>query len=81
VFVLLTSASHHFLLQLMDILADERSKDSISWLPHGKAFILIDKKKLASTILPEYFGKSSKFTSFTRKLNRWYVYCDSHHVA
>lgn len=42
----------------------------ISWLPHGRGFIITDKKRLETDILPRYF-KVSKFTSFTRRLNRW----------
>lgn len=56
--------------QLFDILAKESNSDVIGWLPHGKAFIIYKKKKFAAEILPKYF-KQSKFTSFTRKLNRW----------
>lgn len=56
--------------RLMDILNDEEHSDVISWLPHGKGFIMYKKKKFAAQVLPKYF-KQSKFTSFTRKLNRW----------
>ena len=54
----------------MDILSNEHETDVISWLPHGKAFIIYKKKSFASQVLPKYF-KATKFTSFTRKLNRW----------
>jgi HSF-type DNA-binding len=54
----------------MDILSNECDSNIISWLPHGKGFMILKKKKFASEILPKYF-KQSKFTSFTRKLNRW----------
>jgi len=56
--------------RLMEILSDEEHADVISWLPHGKGFIMYKKKKFAAHVLPKYF-KQSKFTSFTRKLNRW----------
>lgn len=56
--------------RLMDILSDEEHSDVISWLPHGKGFIIYKKKKFAVQVMPKYF-KQSKFTSFTRKLNRW----------
>jgi hypothetical protein len=36
-------------------------------------WIIRDKKRFASEVLPKHFAKQSKFTSFTRKLNRWYV--------
>jgi len=70
------SFSHAFilsithLLQLMQVVSDEENSDVISWLPHGKGFIIYKKKKFASDVLPKYF-KNSKYTSFTRKLNRW----------
>lgn len=54
----------------MEIISNEANADVISWLPHGKGFVIFKKKKFASDILPQYF-KQSKYTSFTRKLNRW----------
>ena len=54
----------------MQILSDEENADVINWLPHGKGFVIHKKKKFASDVLPKYF-KHSKYTSFTRKLNRW----------
>lgn len=57
-------------IQLMDILSNEEDSDTISWLPHGRSFIIYKKKKFAANVLPKFF-KATKFTSFTRKLNRW----------
>jgi hypothetical protein len=54
----------------MQVVSDESTNDVISWLPHGKGFIIYKKKKFASDVLPKAF-KQSKYTSFTRKLNRW----------
>lgn len=56
--------------RLMEILSGVCHGDVITWLPHGKAFIIYKKKRFAAEVLPKYF-KQSKFTSFTRKLNRW----------
>jgi len=56
--------------KLMEILADASNTDSISWLPHGKAFVIRNRKTFSSVVLPKYFRKT-KYTSFTRKLNRW----------
>jgi hypothetical protein len=57
----------------MEILDDENNADIITWLPHGKGFIIVDKKRFAEETLPTAFKKAkAKFTSFTRKLNRWY---------
>ena len=54
----------------MEILSNESHADIISFLPHGKGFMIYQKKRFANEILPKYF-KEAKFTSFTRKLNRW----------
>jgi hypothetical protein len=54
----------------MFILNLNEHPDVLCWLPHGRGFIITDKKRLEKEILPKYF-KVSKFTSFTRRLNRW----------
>lgn len=51
--------------------------ECISWLPHGRGFIIKDKKRFAAEVLPKYFGES-KYTSFTRRLNRWYFTIQAH---
>jgi hypothetical protein len=56
--------------RLMEILSDPSNSDAIAWLPHGKAFIIVNREKFATKVLPKYFRKT-KYTSFTRKLNRW----------
>lgn len=56
--------------QLHDILSNESHSNIITWLPHGKAFVVLDKKKFTETVSPNYF-KETKYESFTRKLNRW----------
>jgi len=56
--------------RLLQVLDEEEANEIISWLPHGNSFIVYDKKKFVDSILPRFF-KESKFTSFTRKLNRW----------
>ncbi|EEC50281.1 predicted protein [Phaeodactylum tricornutum CCAP 1055/1] len=63
-------APKSFPQKLMDILSNEDNTEIISWLPHGNGFIINKKKTFANDVLPKYF-KASKFTSFTRKLNRW----------
>jgi hypothetical protein len=51
--------------------------DIISWLPHGRGFVIRDKKRLSDIVLPKYF-KESKYTSFTRRLNRWNFTIQTH---
>lgn len=55
---------------LMRILSDPANADSITWLPNGKAFVIINAEKFTKNVLPKYFGKT-KYASFTRKLCRW----------
>lgn len=56
--------------RLMKVLADEEHSDTITWLPHGRSFFILKRKKFVADVLPRYF-RQSKFTSFTRKLKRW----------
>lgn len=57
--------------RLMEILSDERNLEAISWLPHGRAFAVRDRDLFAKTVMPRYFSRNAKYSSFTRKLNRW----------
>lgn len=57
--------------RLMSILSDDRNSDSICWLPHGRAFIIRNRKLFAEKVMPKFFPRKSKYSSFTRKLNRW----------
>lgn len=73
--------------RLMTILNDEVnvSPDVISWLPNGRSFIIARPDIFMESILPQYIkpeanttpsppltpGISTKYPSFTRKLNRW----------
>ena len=52
----------------MNILDNETS-DVIVWLPHGRGFVINNKKRLESEILPTYFNHDAKFTSFKKILN------------
>jgi len=61
--------------RLMSILSDASVSDVISWLPHGRSFVIIRPDCLAERVLSKYFASdprsSTKYPSFTRKLNRW----------
>lgn len=56
---------------LMEMLSDPAHSAMISWTDSGKAFVIHSKKAFVADVIPKYFGKATKFTSFTRKLNRW----------
>mmetsp|Transcript_35067 Transcript_35067/g.73034 ORF Transcript_35067/g.73034 Transcript_35067/m.73034 type:complete len:312 (-) Transcript_35067:1016-1951(-) len=57
--------------RLMEILTDEQFADAICWLPHGKAFIIRNRQLFADQVMPKFFSRKAKYSSFTRKLNRW----------
>jgi len=63
-------AKMNFAQKLFEILEDPGNTDIIKWLPGGKGWIMMDKKRFAAEVLPVYF-KQTQFTSFTRKLSRW----------
>lgn len=62
--------------RLIDILNDPSLSDIVSWLPHGRSFVIIRPDKFTQQVLPKYLPPvdaraSTKYPSFTRKLNRW----------
>ena len=53
---------------LMDADVDDANgsfSDIVSWLPHGRAFIIKDISKFETVVMPKYFS-NSKWTSFRR---------------
>ena len=60
-----------FPMRLHEILSEEAHSNAICWLPHGKAFVIRDRKVFAETVMPKFFSRKAKYSSFTRKLNRW----------
>lgn len=57
--------------KLMEILADDDNAEAICWLPHGKAFTIRNRGLFTENIMPKFFPRKAKYSSFTRKLNRW----------
>ena len=67
--------SNHFMalflfLQLMEVLDRSDMESIITWMPHGRAFIVLHPQQLREIVLPRFF-KQTKFMSFTRQLNLW----------
>merc|ERR1719148_131280 len=62
--------SASFPLKLMEVLTNDDHKDIISWLAHGRGFMIFQTKEFVANVMPKYF-KQTKFPSFTRKLSRW----------
>jgi HSF-type DNA-binding len=59
--------------KLMDILAEPLNEEAISWIPNGQAFVIRDRELFVEIVMPKYFSRKAMYSSFTRKLNRWYV--------
>jgi hypothetical protein len=61
--------------RLMAILSDSSLSDVISWLPHGRSFVIIRPDAFEERVLKSLLStdprSSTKYPSFTRKLNRW----------
>ena len=54
--------------KLHELLSTEAQEDIVSWLPHGRAFLVRKPKAFTSEIMGKYF-KQTKLTSFQRQLN------------
>jgi hypothetical protein len=57
--------------KLMELLETEALKDVMWWLTDGEGFALAPQLFSSKVLSPYFYG--TKFESFTRKLNRWYV--------
>ncbi|KAL7556152.1 hypothetical protein ACA910_006251 [Epithemia clementina (nom. ined.)] len=65
------NVSLSFPQRLMEVLDEKSYEDVISWEGNGESFRIHQKNIFTKVILPKHFHKSSKFSSFARKLNRW----------
>ena len=54
-------------MQLMQILSDSDISNVITWLPHGKSFMILERDKLEKVNLPGV----CKYSSFIQKLKNW----------
>jgi len=63
-----------FPITLWEVLSNEANSSVIAWIPNGKGFSIFNREELISDVLPRYF-KTKKYTSFTRRLNRWGFEC------
>ena len=48
-----------FPLTLHTLLANPTVSDIISWLPHGRSFVILQPEALSNSILPRYFAHKS----------------------
>jgi len=59
-----------FPMRLMDMLSRSEVSSVITWLPHGRSFIVRNPKTLEDDLIPRFF-KPMKFKSFLRQVNLW----------
>ncbi|KAL7550043.1 hypothetical protein ACHAWF_013309 [Thalassiosira exigua] len=53
------------------MLSDPENSRAVTWMPHGRAWKILDKEVLVSEILPRYKITCTKYESFSRQLNAW----------
>jgi hypothetical protein len=58
------------LQRMLDKLEAERDTDIISWLAHGRAFIVHDPEAFVDHLMPVYFNQT-KYSSFQRQLHMY----------
>jgi len=59
-----------FPIKLMKIIDSSVYEEIVTWLPHGKAFMITDTDDFVKYVLSVHY-KEAKFSSFQRKLYRW----------
>jgi len=64
------SVQNSFPYKLMGVLKQENINEVITWKPHGRAFIVNDRKKFVEIVLQDV-SEMTLFHSFTRQLNLW----------
>lgn len=57
------------LYRMLTELEAEGRSDIVSFLPHGRAFLVHKMDTFLKNILPKYFSEQSKWSSFSRQLN------------
>ena len=55
---------------LHKILSDASYSDIITWLPHGRSWIVLNPKAFEEDVIPAHFEHSS-YSSFCRQVNGW----------
>jgi len=63
-------STNNFPARLHKMLSESKNEDVIAWMPHGRAWKILNKERLKSEVLPNYYV-CKKYESFSRQLNGW----------
>lgn len=63
-------STDNFPARLHRILSNEEHSDVICWMPHGRAWKILDKRRFMEEVAPKYYV-NKKFASFVRQLSGW----------
>ncbi|KAL7547503.1 hypothetical protein ACHAWF_010792 [Thalassiosira exigua] len=61
----------NFPARVHQMLSDPANSRAVTWMPHGRAWKIIDKELLVSEVLVNYKITCTKYESFSRQLNAW----------
>ena len=59
-----------FPMKLHSILSNPEFSNTVSWLPHGRAFRILQHKSFEEKVIPLYF-RHGRYSSFARQVNGW----------
>lgn len=59
------------LQRMLDKLESQGEDDIISWLPHGRAFLVHSPERFTSELMPRYLLRQTKYSSFQRQLHMY----------
>lgn len=59
-----------FPVKLHKMLGSPEFRDIIAWLPHGRAWRVLQPKALEEKVIPLFF-RHTRYSSFTRQVNGW----------
>ncbi|KAK1740863.1 heat shock factor family protein [Skeletonema marinoi] len=63
-------SDNNFPARLHAMLSNEQYSHIIAWMPHGRAWKVLDRRLLVEEAIPRYF-KQNKYPSFARQLSGW----------
>jgi len=62
--------AHTFPMKLHAILSNPEFQDIIAWLPHGRAWRILQHKAFEERVIPLFF-RHGRYSSFARQVNGW----------